>query len=165
MARLFIFNVFHVRALYYTKTLITNKCTKRVLSSIVTHSYIFRPCWVIFRKNFFVIVTLRLHFIVEWECAVFGGVNYLQSRSRPAGRDCREFTPTVHSTQSTAHSYSSIKCNLSVTIPIKFSLKMTQQGRNMYECATMDDKTLFVHLLVIRVFGMVIVLCSTLESG
>jgi hypothetical protein len=24
------FNVFHVRALYYTKTLITNKCTKRV---------------------------------------------------------------------------------------------------------------------------------------
>jgi hypothetical protein len=46
------FNVFHVRALYYTKTLITNKCTKRVLSSIVTHSYIFRPCWVIFRENF-----------------------------------------------------------------------------------------------------------------
>jgi hypothetical protein len=28
-------NVFHVRALYYTKTLITNKCTKRILSSIV----------------------------------------------------------------------------------------------------------------------------------
>jgi hypothetical protein len=26
------FNVFHVRALYYAKTLITNKCTKRVLS-------------------------------------------------------------------------------------------------------------------------------------
>jgi hypothetical protein len=63
-------NVFHVRALYYTKTLITNKCTKRVLSSIVTHSHMFRPCWVIFRENFFVIVTLRLHFIVEWECAV-----------------------------------------------------------------------------------------------
>jgi hypothetical protein len=46
------FNVFHVRALYYTKTLITNKCTKRVLASIVTHSYMFRPCWVIFRENF-----------------------------------------------------------------------------------------------------------------
>jgi hypothetical protein len=30
----------------------------------------FRPCWVIFRDNFFVIVTLRLHFIVELECAV-----------------------------------------------------------------------------------------------
>jgi hypothetical protein len=39
-------NVSHVRALYYTKTLITNKCTKRVLSSIVTHSYMFRPCVV-----------------------------------------------------------------------------------------------------------------------
>jgi hypothetical protein len=46
------FNVFHVRALYYTKTLITSKCTKRVLSPIVTHSYMFRPCWVIFRENF-----------------------------------------------------------------------------------------------------------------
>jgi hypothetical protein len=38
--------------LLFTKTLITNKCTKRVLSSIVTHSYMFRPCWVIFRENF-----------------------------------------------------------------------------------------------------------------
>jgi hypothetical protein len=47
------------------RTLITNKYTKRVLSSIVTHSYMFRPCWVIFRENFFVIFTLRLHFIVE----------------------------------------------------------------------------------------------------
>jgi hypothetical protein len=47
------------------KTLVTNKCTKRVLSSIVTRSHMFRPCWVIFRENFFVIVALRLHFIVE----------------------------------------------------------------------------------------------------
>jgi hypothetical protein len=53
-----------------TTVLITNKCTKRVLSSIVTHYCMFRPCWVIFRENFFVIITLRLHFIVEWECAV-----------------------------------------------------------------------------------------------
>jgi hypothetical protein len=52
------------------KSLFTNKCTKRVLSSIVTHSYIFRPCWVIFRENFFVVVTLRLHFIFEWERTV-----------------------------------------------------------------------------------------------
>jgi hypothetical protein len=29
---------------------------------------------------------------------------------------------------------------------------MTQQGRNMYECVTIEDKTLFVHLLVISVF-------------
>jgi hypothetical protein len=105
--------MFHVRALYYTKTLITNKCTKRVLSSVVTHSYMFRPCWVIFRENFFVVVTLRLHFIVEWECAVDC---VRRCFWRPAGRDRREFTPPVHSTQSTAHSHSTTKCNLSVTI-------------------------------------------------
>jgi hypothetical protein len=34
------------------------------------------------------------------------------------------------STQSTAHSRSTIKCNLSVTITKKLSLKLTQQGRN-----------------------------------
>jgi hypothetical protein len=73
------------------KTLIANKCAKRVLSSVVTHSYMFRPCWVIFRENFFV----------------------------------------QRSTQSTAHSHSTITCNLSLMITKKFSLKMTQQGRNM----------------------------------
>jgi hypothetical protein len=29
---------------------------------------------------------------------------------------------------------------------------MTQQGWNMWECVTIDGKTLFVHLLVISVF-------------
>jgi hypothetical protein len=29
---------------------------------------------------------------------------------------------------------------------------MTQRGGNMQECVTIDDKTLFVHLLVISVF-------------
>jgi hypothetical protein len=29
---------------------------------------------------------------------------------------------------------------------------MTRQGRNMKECVTIDDKTLFVYLLVISVF-------------
>jgi hypothetical protein len=77
--------------------LITNKCTKRVLLSIVTHSYMFRPCWVIFRENFLLSFCYRL-----W--------------SRPAGRGHRQFTPPVHSTQSTAHSHSTTKCNLSVTI-------------------------------------------------
>jgi hypothetical protein len=50
----------------------------------------------------FVILTLRLHFIFEWECAVdcvqcTGGVNSLRSRpaltAGSAGRDRREFTP------------------------------------------------------------------------
>jgi hypothetical protein len=102
------------------KTLNTNKCTERVLSSIVTHSYMFWPCRVIFRENFFVIITLRLHFTVEWECAVdcvlcTGGVNSL--RSRPAGPDHREYTPPKQrSTQSRAHSHSTVKCNPSVTV-------------------------------------------------
>jgi hypothetical protein len=39
-------------------------------SSIATHSYMFRPCWVIFREKLSVVVTLRLHYTVERECAV-----------------------------------------------------------------------------------------------
>jgi hypothetical protein len=98
----------------------------------------------------FVIVTLRLHFIVECVCGV---VCVLVGCSRwRAGGPPPLSTPPVHGTQLTAHSHSTIKCNLSVTITKKFSLKMTQQGRNMYECVTIDDKTLFVHLLVISVF-------------
>jgi hypothetical protein len=93
------FNVFHVRALYYTKTLITNKCTKRVISSIVTHSYMFRPWWVIFRENFFVIVTLRLHFIVQWECAVDCVLQCFWRRELSAVR-----TPESSRLQYTVHS-------------------------------------------------------------
>jgi hypothetical protein len=113
--------VFHVRALYDTETLITNKCTKRVLSSIVTHSYMFRPCWVIFRENFWLSL-LVTHSYMFWHCWVIFRENFFvivtrePSAVRPAGRDRREFTPPVHSTQSTAHSHLTIKCNLSVTI-------------------------------------------------
>jgi hypothetical protein len=119
--------------LYCTKTLIANKCTKKVLSSIVTHSYIFRPCWVIFRENFFVIVTLRLHFIVEWECAVDCVLRCFWRHELSAIRACRPGSQRVHasSTQTTAHSHSTMKCNLSVMVTTKFSLKMTQRGRNM----------------------------------
>jgi hypothetical protein len=85
------FNVFHVRAIYHTKTLITNKCTKRVLSSIITHSYMFRPCWVIFRENFFVTVTLRLHFTVEWECAVDRALCCFWRRIRVNGQAVKIF--------------------------------------------------------------------------
>jgi hypothetical protein len=83
------FNVFHVRAPCYTKTLITNKCTKRVLSPIVTHSYMFRPCWIIFRENFFVIFTLRLHFIIEWEYAVDCVLRCFRRREFAAVPACR----------------------------------------------------------------------------
>jgi hypothetical protein len=46
------FNVFHVRALYHTKNTDHKQMHKESLSSIVTHSYMFRPCWVIFREYF-----------------------------------------------------------------------------------------------------------------
>jgi hypothetical protein len=36
---------------------------------------------------------------------------------------------------------------------------MTQQGRNMEECVTIDDKTLFVHLLVISVCVLLFIFC------
>jgi hypothetical protein len=95
---------------------ITNKCTKRVVSSIVTHSYMFRPCWVIFRENF-VIVTLRLHFIVEWECAVDCIEAWtLCGAGLQAGTAESSSLQKQRSTQSTAHFHSTIKCNLSVTI-------------------------------------------------
>jgi hypothetical protein len=35
---------------------------------------------------------------------------------------------------------------------------MTQQGRNMKDCVTIDDKTLFVDLLVISVFVFFVML-------
>jgi hypothetical protein len=81
-----IFNVFHVRALYHTKTLITNKCTKRVLLSIVTHSYMFRTC---------------------------SGPSVVRALARPA--ECSRLQKQ-RSTQSTAHSHSTAKCNPSVTV-------------------------------------------------
>jgi hypothetical protein len=187
------FNVFRVRALYHTKALITNKCTKRVLSSIVTHSYMFRPCWVIFREKLFVTVTLGLHFTVAWECAFDCVLRCFWTRELSAVPAwllhvstllghlqgelfCYRYTKVAlyswvrtctavqawtagssrlqkqRSTQSTAHSHSTIKCNLSVMMTKKFFLKMTQHGRNMQECVTIDDKTLFMHLLVISVF-------------
>jgi hypothetical protein len=58
------FNVFDVRALYYTKTLVTNKCTKRVLSLIVTLLHVSTLLGHL-QGEIFVIVTLRVHFIVE----------------------------------------------------------------------------------------------------
>jgi hypothetical protein len=85
-------------------------------SSIVTHSYMFRPYWVIFRENFLLSLhwrcTLQLseNVLLTVYCVVFGGVNSLRSR------DHTEFTPPAHSTQSTAHSHSTVKCNPSVTV-------------------------------------------------
>jgi hypothetical protein len=95
------FNVFHVRALYRTKTLITNKCTKRVfIINRNTLLHVSTPLGHL-QGELFVTVTLGLHFTVEWECVV--------------------------------------DCVLLCFWRVHTSLKMTQQGRNMQECVTIDD--------------------------
>jgi hypothetical protein len=59
---------------------------KEFFSSIITHSYMFRPCWVIFREKPFVFVTLGCttqlseNVLLTVHCAVYGGVNSLWSR-------------------------------------------------------------------------------------
>jgi hypothetical protein len=65
------------------KTLNTNKCTKSFFSSIITHSYMFRPCWVIFGEKLSVVVTLgctiqlRENMLLTVHCTAYGGVNSL----------------------------------------------------------------------------------------
>jgi hypothetical protein len=69
------------------------------------------------QRERFVIVTLRLHFIVEWECAVDcvlcteAHCTAEQARTAESSRLQKQ-----RSTQSTAHSHSTVKCNLSVRI-------------------------------------------------
>jgi hypothetical protein len=74
----------------------------------------FRPCWVIFRENFSLhwSCTLQLseNVLLTVYCVGFGGVS-----SPRAGPDRGEFTPSVTLVNGNE----------------KFSLKMTQQGRNM----------------------------------
>jgi hypothetical protein len=56
---------------------------KEFFSSIITHSYMFRPCWVIFREKPSVVVTLGCtiqlgeNVLLTVHCAVYGGVNPL----------------------------------------------------------------------------------------
>jgi hypothetical protein len=90
-----VFNVIHVRALYHTKTLITNKCKKRVSSSIVTHQ-----SW----KTSFVISV----------CTHLLGYQLGPGPAVHTGTAESSRLQKQRSTQSTAHSHSTIKCNLSV---------------------------------------------------
>jgi hypothetical protein len=102
------------------KTLITNKCTKsffincnRLLhvSTLLGH----------LQRELSVVVTLRLHFTVERECAVHCVLRCFWSRlalhcsAVQAGTAETSRLQKQRSTQSTAHSRSTVKCNLSVT--------------------------------------------------
>jgi hypothetical protein len=94
------FNVFPVRALYYTqKTLITNKCTKSFIINCNTLLHV---------------STLLGHLQGQLFCyrytkvALYSWVRMCCSESSRLQKQ--------RSTKSTAHSHSTIKCNLSVTI-------------------------------------------------
>jgi hypothetical protein len=125
------FNVFHVRALYFTKTLITNKCTKRVLSSIVTHCYMFRPCWVIFRENFCYRYTKVAFYSWVRMCCWLCTALFLEA-----------WTLCGHST---------IKCNLSVTMTKSSPSRWPSRVETCRSVLRLMIK-LFVHLLVASVF-------------
>jgi hypothetical protein len=101
----------HYHQQMHKESFIINRNTLLLVSTLLGH----------LQGELFVAVTLGLHFIVEWECAVdcvlrcfwccFGrgpGPGARRPRALP--------TPPVHNTQSTAHSHSTVKCNLSVTV-------------------------------------------------
>jgi hypothetical protein len=101
-------NMFHVHALYYTKN--TNHQKMHKESFIINRNTLLHVSTLLghLQGELFVVVTLRLHFIVEWECAVDC---VLQAGTAESSRLQKQ-----RGTQSTAHSHSTIKCNLSVTI-------------------------------------------------
>jgi hypothetical protein len=102
-----------------TKTLITIKMHKE--SFIINCNTVLHVSILLghLQGELFVIVTLRLHFTVEWQCAVdcvlcSGGVNSLQSRPAlqcSASRDRRQFTPPK-TTQHTVNSTFSLNCKV-----------------------------------------------------
>jgi hypothetical protein len=94
---------------FCTKTLITNKCTKE--------------SFIINCNTLLHVSTLLGH--LQGELFRYLAV---QARTAESSRFQKQ-----RNTQSTAHFHSTVKCNPSVTVTKKFSLRMTQQGRNMYE--------------------------------
>jgi hypothetical protein len=92
----------------HEKSFVINRNTLLLVSTLLGHLQV----------ELFVTVTLRLRFIVEWECAVDCVLEAwtlcgpgLQTGTAESSRLRKQ-----RSTQSTAHSHSTIKCNLSVTI-------------------------------------------------
>jgi hypothetical protein len=126
----------------------------------------------------FITITLSLHFTVEWECAVDCVLHCFWRHELSVVRACAvdcvlrcfwrrelsvvracsgldrgKFTPQKQcSTQSTAHSHSTVKCNLSVTVTKSSPWRWPSKAETCRSVLTIDDKTLFVHLLAISVF-------------
>jgi hypothetical protein len=108
------FNVFHARALYYTKTLITNKCTKSFTINRNTLLHV-SPMLDSLQGELFVILTLRLHFIVEWEGAVDCVLRCFWRRELSVVRACAAVqagTAKISPLQYTVHSQQHIVTQL-----------------------------------------------------
>jgi hypothetical protein len=91
----------------------TNTCTKSFFINCNTLLYVSTLLGHL-QGELSVVVTLRLHFIVERECAVDCALRCFLEACRP-GPQRVHASKQQRSTQSTAHSLSNIKCNLSVT--------------------------------------------------
>jgi hypothetical protein len=83
----------------------------------------------------FFIVTLRLHFIVEWECAVDCVLRCFWRRE------------LLHVSTLLGHLQGELFCYRYTKVALYGWVRMCR-----WLCVTIDDKTLFVHLLVISVF-------------
>jgi uncharacterized Fe-S cluster protein YjdI len=100
----------------------------------------------------------QVHFH-HWMCVnvsvlCTGGVNSPWSRACTAVQAGTAHSSRLQkqcSTQSTAHSHSTVKCNPSVTV-MKSSPWRWPSRIETCRSVTIDDKSLFVHLLVISVF-------------
>jgi hypothetical protein len=102
-----------VSVIIITKTLITNKMHKE--SFIINCNKLLHVSTLLghLQGELFVVVTLRLHFTVNWECAVDCVLRCFWRRELSVVPACRV---DASSTQSRAHSHSTMKCNLSVMI-------------------------------------------------
>jgi hypothetical protein len=91
------------------------------------HQQMHKESFVINRNRLLRVSTPLGHLQGELFCYRYTKVALMCS----AGRDGGEFAPPKTTQYTVNSTFSTIKCNLSVTITKKFSLKMTQQGRNM----------------------------------
>jgi hypothetical protein len=146
------------------KTLITNKCTKSFFINCNTLLHVSTLLGHL-QGELSVVVTLRLHFIVELftvYCVAFGGAKsvwfrlectalLLEARNLActASRDHRDFVPP-NATQYTVNS-STIKCNRSVTTTESSPWRWPSRVETCRSVLQLMKK-LFVHLLVINVF-------------
>jgi hypothetical protein len=83
----------------------------------------------------------KLSVVVTLGCAIQLSENVLLTVHCAAAQNVRECAVDC-AAQCTVNSTFSLNCIVqpSVTTTESFSLKMTQQDRNMYECVTIDEK-------------------------